>query len=76
MRTIVTVLRAETPRVPLCKRLGISPQYASNITKGKPVGSTETVAKIAAELGLEDAEIGASIREMYPQIFAPSSDAA
>lgn len=69
MRTIVKVLRETSPRPPLCARLGISVQYASNITKGQPIGGTETLARISAELGLDDAEIGASVREMYHDVF-------
>ena len=69
MRTIVQALKQAEPRAPLCRRLGISPQYANDITKGKPIGGTETLAKIAGRLQLADAEIGASVREMYPEAF-------
>lgn len=81
MKTIVRILRETSPRRDLCRRLDISVQYAANIANGKPVGGTETLARIAARLGLDDAEIGASVREMYPREFAasqadPASDAA
>lgn len=69
MRTITKELRAADPRAPLCRHLGISPQYANDITKGKAIGGTETLARIAGRLGLDDAEIGASVREMYPEAF-------
>lgn len=65
MRTIVKVLREAEPRAPLCRRLRISPQYANDITKGKPIGGTQTLVRIADELGLTDQELGASAREMF-----------
>lgn len=73
MKTVLRILRETRPRRPLCTRLGISPQYAANIVAGKPIGGTETLAQIAARLGLTDDEIGASVREMYPEHFTTSA---
>lgn len=76
MKTIVGILRETSPRRELCERVGISVQYAANIANGKPIGGTETLARIAGRLGLDDSEIGASVREMYPEEFSRGSDAA
>lgn len=46
-RTIVKILRETRPRTALCKRLGISPQYASDIARGQPIGGAETLARFA-----------------------------
>ncbi len=50
--------------------IGRSRSYVSQIVSGDRVPSLETVAKCSAALRLEDAEIGASVREMCPAIFA------
>lgn len=77
MRTIRKVLREASPRAPLCKRLGISVQYAADIAaSGKPIGGAATLARVSAELGLDDAEIGASLREMFPEPFGRARAAA
>lgn len=58
------------PRADLARRLHISAPYACDIAAGEPIGSTKTLARISAELGLSDADIGASVREMFPEPFA------
>lgn len=75
---MLKIIRETRPRTELCRRLGITPQYASNIARGQPIGGTETLAQISARLGLSDDEIGASVREMYPEHFAhaPTSESA
>lgn len=65
---------AAQPRASLARLVGISPVYAHHIAmKNKPIGGTETLAQIAARLGLTDDEIGASVREMYPEHFTTSA---
>lgn len=66
------------PRLALAKIVKISAPYAHDIAMGKPIGGTETLARIAGRLGLDDAEIGASVREMYPEAFGerPADTAA
>lgn len=76
MRTVKRVFLESKPRAPLCRRLGVSVQYASDIALGRPIGGTETLAKISARLQLTDEEIGASVREMFPKPFADQPDAA
>lgn len=71
--TIQDRLKNAKPRRALAARLRISPAYACTIAKGEPIGGTETVARISAELQLSDEEIGASVREMFPQHFGSSS---
>ena len=49
---------------------GISSQYISNILGGgQIIGSTRTLVRVADALGLSDAELGRSAREMV----APSA---
>lgn len=50
-----------------------SAPFVSQLCSGVRKPSVDTVAVIAAELRLEDAEIGASIRELCPEPFARAS---
>ena len=68
--TIRSILEEFKPRHLLASRLGISAAYACTIARGQPIGGTETLARISARLGLKDEEIGASVREMFPEHFA------
>ena len=63
-RTILGVIRAAAPRTNLSAQINLSAQYLSDIMRGKPIGSTRTLVRVADVLGLSDAELGASAREM------------
>jgi len=80
-RTIVKILRETSPRTDLCRRLGISPQYASNIARGQPIGGAETLARFAGRHLLATctrAETGeillSTLEHDYPEHFEAAND--
>lgn len=57
------------------QKCGVSAPFVSQILRRRRGISTETLARISAAFGLEDAEIGASVRELHPDAFAtPDQD--
>lgn len=64
MRTIRQVIIDASPRRDLCNRLAISVQLASDMALGERVGGARTLVRIADQLGLDDSELGASVREL------------
>lgn len=75
-RTIVKILRETRPRTELCRQIGISPQYASNIARGQPIGGAETLARFAGRHLLPNhsrAETGeiilSTLEHDYPEHF-------
>lgn len=69
MRPIAQSIKETKSRLALCQRPDLSSQYADEIENRRAIGGTETLARLAGRLGLEDDEIGASIREMFPEHF-------
>ena len=59
--------------------VGVSRPFVSQIARGSRKPSIDTVAALSAKLGLDDAEIGASVCEFCPEAFpvgAPSDSQA